>query len=115
MLKESYQVSCLSVQADPEKTLTVAETKPFAVSGSDYCQLLTQSEDLSGVGRHGFGGGRPGWRAGGRVWSSCEERYGRRPEKVNVIKQQEVSGRHRRILLESGGLPGERCGLVQYL
>jgi hypothetical protein len=26
--------------------LTAAETKPVAVSGSDYCQLLTQRDDL---------------------------------------------------------------------
>ena len=34
------------LEADPDKTLTAAETKPFAVSGSDHCQLLRQSEDL---------------------------------------------------------------------
>ena len=35
-----------AVQPDPEEALAATETEPFAVSGSDHCQLLRQIEDL---------------------------------------------------------------------
>ncbi len=35
-----------AVEPDPEEALAATETEPFAASGSDHCQLLTQSEDL---------------------------------------------------------------------
>ncbi len=35
-----------AVEPDPEEALGATETEPFAVSGSDHCQLLTQSEEL---------------------------------------------------------------------
>jgi len=35
-----------AVEPDPEEALEATETEPFAVSGNDHCQLLTQSEEL---------------------------------------------------------------------
>ena len=35
-----------AVEPDPKEALAATETEPFAVSPSNHCQLLTQSEDL---------------------------------------------------------------------